>query len=141
MLSKAHAQEKSENRQVLLTILSNLIFLARQACAIRGDGNENDSNFIQLFKLRDEDNPIVYEWMLKCTDKYISHDMQNDMLKAMAHKVLRNINSRLHNVSHTTNASNKERVVVIFTYVDKNDFSLQEEFLGLYCVPSIDQTH
>ena len=51
MLSKAHAQEKSENRQVLLTILSNLRFLARQACAIRGDGNENDSNFIQLFKL------------------------------------------------------------------------------------------
>ena len=31
MLSKAHAQEKSENRQVLLTILSNLRFLARQA--------------------------------------------------------------------------------------------------------------
>ena len=51
MLSKAHAQEKSENRQVLLTILSNLRFLARQACAIRGDGNENDSNFIQLCKL------------------------------------------------------------------------------------------
>ena len=36
MLSKAHAQEKSENRQVLLTILSNLRFLARQACAIKG---------------------------------------------------------------------------------------------------------
>ena len=76
MLSKAYAQEKSENRQVLLTVLSNLRFLARQACAIRGDGNENDSNFIQLFKLRCEDNPKVYEWMLKRTDKYTSHDMQ-----------------------------------------------------------------
>ena len=85
MLSKAHAQEKSENCQVLLTILSNLKFLA---CAIRGDGNEHDCNFIQLFKLRGEDNPMIYEWMLKQTDKYTSHDIQNDMLKAMAHKVL-----------------------------------------------------
>ena len=87
---KAHSQEKSENRQVLLTILSNLRFLARQACAIKGDGIENDSNSIQLFKLRGEDNPRVYEWMLKrteSTDKYTSHDMQNDMLKVMAHEI------------------------------------------------------
>ena len=69
MLCKAHAQEKSENRKVLLTILSNLRFLTRQACAIRGDGNEHDTNFIKLFKLRGEDNPVIYEWMLKYTDK------------------------------------------------------------------------
>ena len=75
MLSKAHGQEKSENRQVLLAILSNLRFLTRQACAIRGDGEESNSNFMQLFKLRGEDNPKVYEWMLKRTDKYTSHDM------------------------------------------------------------------
>ena len=145
MLSKAHAQEKSENRQVLLTILSNLRFLARQACAIRGDGNENDSNFMQLFKLCGEDNPKVYGWMLKRTDKYTSHDMQNDMLKAMAHKVLRNINNRLHNASfftimadETTDTSNKEQVVIVFRYVDNTDFSVEEEFIGLYCVPSIE---
>ena len=144
MLSRAHAQEKYENRQVLLTIVSKLRFLARQACAIRGDGNENDSNFMQLFKLRGEDNPKVYEWMLKHTDKYTSHDMQNDMLKAMAHKVLRNINSKLHNASfftimadETTDTSNKEQVVIVLRYVDNNDFSVEEEFIGLYCVPSI----
>ena len=145
MLSKAHVQEKSEN-QVLLTILSNLRFLARQACVIRGDGNaESDSNFIQLFKLRGEDNPKVYKWMLKLTDKYTSHDMQNDMLKAMAHKVLRNVNSRLHNAffftimaDETTNSSNKEQVVIVLRYVDNNDFSVEEEFMGLYCIPSIE---
>ena len=145
MLSKAHALEKSENRQVLLTILSNLRFLARQACAIRGDGNEHDSNFIQLFKLRGEDNPMIYEWMLKRTDKCTSHDMQNDMLKAMAHKILRNINFRLHSASfftimadETTDASNKEQVVIVFRYVDNNDFSVEEEFLGL-TFPKISQ--
>ena len=84
---------------------------------------------------------MVYEWMLKRTDKYTSHDTQNDMLKAVAHKVLRNINSRLHIASfftiiadETTNASNKEQVVIIFRYVDNNNFSVEEEFIGLYCV-------
>ena len=75
--------------------------------------------------------------MLKNTNKYTSHDMQNDMLKAMAHKVLRNINSQLHNASfftimadETTDASNEEQVVIIFRYVDNNDFSVEEEFLN-----------
>ena len=39
-LSTAHAQEKLENRQCLLKILSNLRFLARQFCAIRGDADK-----------------------------------------------------------------------------------------------------
>ena len=71
--------------------------------------------------------------------------MQNDMLKAMAHKVLRNINTRLHNASFltimvdkTTDTSDKEQVVIVFRYVDNNDFSVEEEFIGLYCVPSIE---
>ena len=38
----------------------------------------------------------------------------------------------------TTDASNEEQVVIVFRYVDNNDFSVEEEFLGLYCVPSIE---
>jgi len=145
MLCKAHSQEKYENRPVLLKILSNLRFLARQACAIRGDGDEADSNFMQLFKLRGEDNPKIYEWMLKRTDKYTSHDMQNDMLKAMAQMVLIKITYKLHNATffsimadETTDGSNREQVVIVLRYVDDSDFSVHEEFIGLYSVPSID---
>ena len=39
MLSREHAQEKSENRQCLLRILSNIHFLSRQGLALRGDGD------------------------------------------------------------------------------------------------------
>ena len=39
MLSREHAQEKSENRQCLLQILSNIRFLSRQGLALRGDGD------------------------------------------------------------------------------------------------------
>ena len=79
-LSEGHAQEKLENCNCLLKILSNLRFLSRQACAIRGDGG-GDSNCIQLFKLRGEDDPKVFDWMMKRSNKYTSHEMQNEMLK------------------------------------------------------------
>ena len=39
------AQEKLQNRQCLLKVYSALRFLSRQCCAIRGDADENDSNF------------------------------------------------------------------------------------------------
>ena len=128
----------------LLKILSNLRFLARQSCAIRGDGDESDSNFIQLFKLRGEDDPRVYEWMMKRTNKYTSHEVQNDMLKVMALKVLRDIAAHLRDSSfftimadETTDVSNREQVTIILWWVDDNDFSVHEEFVGLYLVPSI----
>lgn len=64
LLSSAHAREKAVNRRCLLKILSNLRFLARQACAIRGHGDETDGNFHQLLKLRSEDDKMV--WLTDC---------------------------------------------------------------------------
>ena len=103
-LSTAHAQE---NRQCLLKILSNLRFLARQSCEIRGDGNEGDSNFMQLLKLRCEDYPKFCEWISKWTNKYTSHEMQNDLLKVMALKVLRSIAACLRDSPFFTIMSDK----------------------------------
>ena len=46
MLSSIHSSEKEANRKCLLKILSNLRFLARQGCAIRGGGeHKTNSNF------------------------------------------------------------------------------------------------
>ena len=62
MLSTLHTAEKAENRRFLLTILSNIKFLARQNCAIRGH-SDTDSNFHQLLKLRSEDEPKLLDWL------------------------------------------------------------------------------
>ena len=70
-------KQKMENRQMLLKILWNIRFLARQSIAIRCDGDEENSNFIQLFKLRGEDDPKFAKWLEKKTDKYVSADIQN----------------------------------------------------------------
>ena len=66
MLSSQHSAEKVQNHTCLLKILSNLRFLARQGCAIRGsDEHEKDSNLHQLYKLRCEDESALEEWLRK----------------------------------------------------------------------------
>ena len=65
MLSSELARQKADNRQCLLKILSNLMFLARQGLAICGSGDDKDSNFTQLLKLRSEDDGRIVDWLSK----------------------------------------------------------------------------
>ena len=143
-LSAQHAREKLERRQCFLKLLSNVRFLARQALPLRGDGDESDSNYIQLLKLRGEDDPRIFQWLKKKTDKYTSADMQNEMIRVMAFQVLREIAERLHSTKfytimadETTDAANHEQVVICIRWVN-DDFEVHEEFIGLYKVDSID---
>ena len=137
-LQRELTKQKSENRQMLLKILSNIRFLARQSIAIRGDGDEENSNFIQLFKLRGEDDPKFTKWLEKKTDKYVSADIQNELLKVMGLQVLRDIATSLHSaefysimVDETTDVSNKEQAVLCFRWVS-DDLIAHEDFVGLY---------
>ena len=91
MLSSQHSQLKKENRECLLKILSNLKFLARQGIPLRGDAGDAHSNFMQLMKMQARDDPSLAQWLEKKTDKYVSHDVQNELLKLMALTVLREI--------------------------------------------------
>ena len=84
MLSSQHSQQKKENRECLLKILANLKFLARQGIPLRGCGDDADSNFMQLMKMRARDDQHLAEWLEKKTNKYVSHDVQNELLKVMA---------------------------------------------------------
>ena len=91
MLLSQHSQQKKENREYLLKILSNLKFLARQDIPWRGDGGDADSNFMQLMKMRARDDPHLAEWLEKKTNKHVSHDIQNELPNVMALSVLRDI--------------------------------------------------
>ena len=48
--------EKQINQQCLLKIAHNIRFLARQCISFRGDGDEDDRNFMQLIYLRGNDD-------------------------------------------------------------------------------------
>ena len=118
MLSREHATEKGLNRECLLKIISNLKFLARQGLPVRGDGDETDSNFIQLLKLRGQDDPLLKCWLTRKSSKYVSHDMQNEFIKFMALSILREIAECIQKSTffsvmcdECTDSSNREQLV------------------------------
>ena len=64
--------------------------MARQSLPLCGDGDGSDSNFTELYFLREEDNPILKKWRTeKKTDKYTYNNIQNKMIKIMALEILR----------------------------------------------------
>ena len=73
MLSSSLATKKTANRQVLLRISMSILFLAKQGIPLRGDGTEEDGNFMQLLKLRSIDHPNIDSFIQQKRDKYCSH--------------------------------------------------------------------
>ena len=143
-LSQQHRYEKQNNRQCFLKILSNIKFLSRQGLPFRGNGDESDSNFLQLIKLREIDYPKLSNWMAKKTNTYTSPEIQNELLKLFSCEILRHIASSLHSspfltvmIDETTDVSNHEQVVVCVRWVNA-DFDIQEDFIGLSQVDQID---
>ena len=67
-MSDSLVNEKAENRQVLLTILQNIQFFARQGLAFRG--NEDQGNFDQLMKLTSKIDPRITSWIEQKTQVF-----------------------------------------------------------------------
>ncbi len=152
MLSSSLANQRSRNKKILLVILSNIKFFARQGLALRGQyvsgddstkGGENDSNFIQL--LRGKDDPSILKWMEKVQDKFTSHEIQNEILSIMALYILREIATSISGkkytimVDETIDISNTEQLVVCLRYVDDN-LEVLEGIVGYYSMESTTST-
>ena len=143
-LSVAHGKEKQRNREYFLKVLQNIRFLARQGIALRGDGNEDNSNFMQLLKLRANDDSLINDFLTKKTDKYTSPTVVNEIIQIMALRILRNIAGCIQNgvwysimADEVTDSSNKEQLIICLRWVD-NHLNPHEDFIGLYSVDQID---
>jgi len=142
LMSSNHKRDKETAREMLQIILSTVRFLARQGLALRGSNNDAESNLIQLLKLRAEDHPLLTRWMERQTNKYTSHEIQDEMLKIMGRSVLNSILSLIHEstyvsimVDETTDISNKEQLTLVMRRIDHN-LDVYEEFLGMYQIDS-----
>ena len=129
-----------------LLILSNLRFLARQGLAMRGDGKDSNSNFIQLLHLRClESNGVdVDNWLARRLNKYTSPEVQNECLQLMALYILRDESSKIAASSYYTilsdeckDCSNKEQFTVNIRWIDE-ELKDHESLICLYQVDSID---
>ena len=143
MLCSQYVEEQAKNCHCLTIIAKNLRFFARQGRPLHGDGDERNSNFHQLPKLRLTENPETGKWLDRKKDRYTSPEIQNEVLKVMALTVLRAIAKSIQSceffalmADEMADVSNKEHVVVCLCYVDK-DFEAHEEFVGIYQVESI----
>ena len=123
--------------------MQNIRFLAWQGIPLRGDGDEHDSNFIQLLYLRSNDDTSIVNYMEKKTDKYCCHQIQNELLDVMANTITRNIANKIREAKYfslmadeVTDVSNREQVVVCMHWVD-GELEPHEDFLGLYKVDDI----
>ena len=138
------AAEKTQNRKMLLKIISCVWYLAQQELPLRGDGDESNSKYLALLSLHVEDDAVLDEWLKRKDDKYICHQAQNEIFKFMASEVLQEVSSNLRMypfltvmVDETTDVSNCEQTTIVSRRVT-DEMEVFEEFFGVYQVSSID---
>ena len=94
-LSSQHAKDISERWHENIEKIAEYYFPCLSRSSLRGDGNEDDSSYIQLLNLRAIDNLRIIEWCQKKSDKYMSPVVQNQILKIMALKIIQKIGESL----------------------------------------------
>ena len=140
-MSKMHREEKITNRKMLLTFFQNIRFLACQGLPLRDSNHmEVQSNFDQLLLLRALDCPDILTWMNKKSNKYMSHDIQNECLRIMAHNIIREVGCNISKsgcftimADECTDVANKEQFTICIRWVG-DDPQDHEDFIGMYQV-------
>ena len=127
---------------IILKIIINVKFLARQGIALQGH-NDEESNFIQLRKLCANDSKEMSRWLDKRGDKYLSPDIQNEVIQLMSSSILQEITANLQAAKYfaimadeCVDISNCEQLTVCLRWVD-NSLEVHEDFLCLYNIPDI----
>jgi Domain of unknown function (DUF4371)/hAT family C-terminal dimerisation region len=136
-LSQCKRDEMALARKALHTIFTSLMFLARQGIAIRGKIDET-SNLQQLLLLRSADVDCLRTWLARCQYKWMSHDIQNEILQLMADNILRQLLADVRDaqyfalmVDETTDSSRHEQLVFCIRYCDQK-LDTHELFMGFY---------
>ena len=103
------------NHKCFIKILERLQYLAQQGQAIQGHADD-ESNLIQLLKLRGKGDPCLSEWLEKKEDKYMSHNIQTEVVSIMANIVIGDVVLDIQNgfgsiiCDEHTNLSSKEHL-------------------------------
>ena len=136
MIDENEKKYRELNRRIFLTILETLQYLSRQGLAVRGD-DDDESNFIQLLKLQSKKFPELTDWLSKKTERYTSHDVQNEIINLMSNQIMRNLLEPVRSCiflvmcDEYTDVSNKEQLTFCVRWVN-NDLEVSEKFLEFY---------
>ena len=137
LLSQTVAAQKRENSRCLMKLLENIVFLGRQGLALHGDSDDKTGNFYQLVLLRAKDDPALLKWINKTYDRHMTPQAQNEILKLLSLKLLREIaadicSSGCYSIlaDEATDVSNIQQLVICIRWATK-DLVVEEDFIGL----------
>lgn len=134
-LSKAKRDDMVAARNSLHHIVTSLMYLAKQGLAIRGK-TDSTANFNELLSLRATDVTALQSWLSRTKYRWISHDIQNEILQILANRVLDRILYEVTTaqwysimVDETSDCSRKEQLVFCFRICDAQ-LQVHELFVG-----------
>lgn len=137
-LSTALQKEMMDNRTALKKVFSTLKLLGRQGLAIRGHDDDENSNFMVMLKARAEDVVELESWLNRTGHKWLHHDIQNEILQAMATKILseniqaiKDANFYSILIDETADITRTEQISIYFRAVSA-DLLASEYFMGFY---------
>jgi len=136
-LSQAKSAEMATARSALHRIVTTIMFLGEQGLAIRGK-TEDSSNFRKLLSLRASDVDELKAWLARSRYRWISHDVQNEILQLLANDVLRRVlvdvrEARYYAVmiDETSDCSRHEQLVLCLRFCD-SQLEIHEVFTGFH---------
>ena len=91
-------------------------FLAGQALALTGDNRDEDSNLMQILKLRAKDIPQLAYWIKRKQNKFVRLDIQNEIIQTMENQMEQLL---FNNTWRVQRYIEKRTVIVLHTWVDK----------------------
>ena len=136
-LSVSKQKEMYNARIALETIFSTTCLLARHSIALRGHDEQN-SNLNQFLQCRAEDISELNEWLQRSGNKWIHHDVIDEILKIMSHEVTLKIMEKIKTsgfyaiiADEASDSFRKEQFSFSLRTVG-NDLTIEENFLGFY---------
>lgn len=128
----------------MLLLFTTLRFLGRQGVATRGHA-DNRSNYHQLLQLRANESESLRTFLAsERRQKWLSHDIENEMLERLSHTILRQIADNVQRdgyyaimVDETTDVSTVEQVSMCIRHVD-DEWVIFEDFVGMYATDRTD---
>lgn len=85
---------------------------------------------------------LLSDWIEKKSDKYVSHDLQNEVISIMANQLHRDLVRDISNsffstiADEYTDVSNNQQLVICLRWIDQN-LDAHKDFLGFYHIPNI----
>jgi hypothetical protein len=123
-------------------LFTSLQYLLKQGLALRGH-DDAAGNLEQLLQLRSSDLPELSTWLTRST-KWLSHDIQNEIMELMSHSIIRDIVQRILKngqfgiiIDESADNTRQEQLVFCLRSVDQ-EMSVQEYFIGLHKMDKCD---